>query len=138
MCIFCKIINKEIPSYPIYEDDKVIAILDISQVCKGHTLIIPKHHYPNFLSCDDATIAHMMKVAKSLGNHLLQTTGASGMNILSNVHEVAGQTIDHCHVHLIPRYSEKDAIQISFHPNKDDHDFASLMNKLTIQSLDIL
>ncbi len=134
MCIFCKIIKKEIPSHTIYEDDLVIAILDISQVTKGHTLIIPKQHYSHFLDCDDAILSHVMNVAKYLGNHLLRTTHALGMNILSNVHETAGQTIPHFHLHLIPRYSEQDSIKISFHPS-DEQDLAALSSILTIKNL---
>lgn len=134
MCIFCKIIKKEIPSYTIYEDDLVIAILDISQVTKGHTLIIPKQHYSHFLDCDDATLSHMMNIAKRLGNHLLHTTHALGMNILSNIHETAGQTIPHFHLHLIPRYSEQDAIKISFQPS-DEQDLAALATTLSIKNL---
>ena len=65
MCIFCKIAAKEIPSYCLYEDDEVMAFLDISQVTKGHTLVIPKQHYDNFLECDSKTLKHMMEVKKS-------------------------------------------------------------------------
>ncbi len=136
MCIFCKIIKKEILSYKIYEDDIVIAILDISQVTKGHTLIIPKQHYSNFLDCDDTILTHVMKVAKHVGSHLLHSTNALGMNILSNVHETAGQTIPHFHLHLIPRYSEHDACEILFHPS-DKQDLAALESALSIQTLDI-
>lgn len=114
MCIFCKIIHKEIPSFCIYEDDEVMAFLDISQVTKGHTLIVPKNHYDDFLCCDDAIIAHIMQVARKLGNQICTTLHAQGMNILSNVHEVAGQSVPHFHVHLIPRYSENDACVIRF------------------------
>lgn len=114
MCIFCDIIEGKIPSATIYEDDKVKAFLDISQVTKGHTLVVPKKHFDNFLECDDETTSHIMKVAKMLGNHILKETGAKGMNILTNVHEVAGQSVMHCHIHLIPRYSEQDALKLEF------------------------
>lgn len=115
MCIFCDIISGKIGCAKIYEDEKVLAFLDISQVTKGHTLLVPKHHCEHMLACDDETLAHMMIIAKTLGNHLLQVTQASGMNILSNVHEVAGQSVPHFHMHLIPRYGKEDSCCIVFH-----------------------
>lgn len=114
MCIFCKIINGEIPSSRIYEDDSVIAILDISQVTKGHTLVIPKQHTEDFTTCDSELLKHVMEVAQTLSKRIMERTHANGMNIVSNVHEVAGQSVMHFHVHLIPRYSEQDACVIRF------------------------
>ena len=123
MCIFCDIAQGKIPSSTIYEDDKVIAFLDLSQVTKGHTLVVPKQHYDNFLSCEEETLAHLMKVASMLGRHIMQKTNAAGMNILSNVNEAAGQSVMHFHVHLIPRYDTSDAITLEFNPSpKQDMD----------------
>lgn len=114
MCIFCKIVNHEIPSSIVYEDDDVLAFLDISQVTKGHTLVIPKKHYANFMECDLEVMKHVMEVAQKLAKQIMDATGAKGMNILSNVNEVAGQSVPHFHVHLIPRYGEDDACVIEF------------------------
>lgn len=114
MCIFCSIIQKEIPSNIIYEDDTVMAILDISQVTKGHVLVIPKQHTENFMTCDTDVLKHVMEVAQMLSKRIMERTQAKGMNILSNVNEVAGQSVMHFHVHLIPRYSEDDACVIEF------------------------
>ncbi len=119
MCIFCKIINKEIPSYCIYEDETVMAFLDISQVTKGHTLVIPKKHYKNFLECDKDTLTHLIEVAQSLAVSLTEKLHAEGMNVLSNINEVAGQTVPHFHIHLIPRYSENDACVIKFNESEE-------------------
>ncbi|MEF9967792.1 MAG: HIT family protein [Longicatena sp.] len=129
MCIFCQIVNKEIPSYCIYEDEQVMAFLDISQVTKGHTLIIPKKHVESLLDCDDETLAHMSKVAKMLANRITERTQAKGMNILSNIHEIAGQSVPHFHIHLIPRYQNDDAIQITFNKSQPQ-DFDQLVNLL--------
>lgn len=126
MCIFCSIINSEIPSSIVYEDDKVIAFLDISQVTVGHTLVVPKKHVANLLECDPATLSHVMQVAHDLGKQIMEKTGASGMNILSNVNEVAGQSVPHFHVHLIPRYSEKDACVIKFEES-EPQDLAAVL-----------
>ncbi|EFP62250.1 HIT family protein [Erysipelotrichaceae bacterium AF15-26LB] len=114
MCIFCSIVNGEIPSSRIYEDDTVIAILDISQVTKGHTLVIPKQHTESFMSCNAELMKHVMEVAQMLSIRIMERTHAAGMNILSNINEAAGQSVMHFHVHLIPRYSEQDACVIRF------------------------
>ena len=114
MCIFCSIVNGETPSSRIYEDDTVIAILDISQVTKGHTLVIPKQHTESFMSCDTELMKHVMEVTQMLSVRIMERTHAAGMNILSNINEAAGQSVMHFHVHLIPRYSEQDACVIRF------------------------
>lgn len=121
MCVFCDIIEGKIPSSKIYEDDTVVAFLDLSQVTKGHALVVPKAHYDHFLSCDSDTLAHLMQVAQKLANHIMQVTNAAGMNILSNVNEAAEQSVMHFHVHLIPRYDETDAITLEFNesPKQD-------------------
>ena len=85
MCIFCSIIKKEIPAGILYEDEDVIAFLDISQVTKGHTLIVPKKHVETMLDCEEETLAHVMMLAKKIGNHLMNKLSANGMNVLSNV-----------------------------------------------------
>lgn len=131
MCIFCSIIHREIPGSIIYEDDTLIAFLDISQVSKGHTLIVPKKHVANLLLCDDETLQHMMKIAKMIANHLMDKLDAKGMNVLSNINEVAGQSVSHFHVHLIPRYSKEDAIEILFHES-EPCDLIALHNILKI------
>lgn len=119
MCVFCNIVDKVIPSYCLYEDDVVMAILDISQVTKGHTLVIPKKHCSNFLDCDDDIITHLILVCKLLGKQIMKRTGAQGMNMLSNMNEIAGQSVRHFHVHLIPRYHEDDACSIEFRESEE-------------------
>lgn len=114
MCVFCSIINHEIPSKVVYEDDLVLAILDISQVTKGHTLVMPKKHVDNLLECDDETAAHLIQVVKRLAKRIQEKTGAVGINILNNNGEAAGQTVNHLHFHIIPRYSENDAFVCEF------------------------
>lgn len=114
MCIFCKIISNEIPSYKIYEDNEIIAILDITQVTKGHTLVIPKKHYANILESDDELTAKLFNVSKLLAIHISNTLKCNGCNILTNVNEVAGQSVFHTHIHVIPRYDDTDSISIEF------------------------
>ncbi|MBQ7891674.1 MAG: HIT family protein [Erysipelotrichaceae bacterium] len=121
MCIFCMIANGEIPSKKLYEDDKVLAFLDLSQTTNGHTLVVPKQHFETLIDVDPETLAHMIKVTQQLTKDIMKKTGATGFNLLNNGYEVAGQTVMHAHIHIIPRYSKEDAIVIDFkeNPNKD-------------------
>jgi len=102
--IFCKIIDGEIPSTVVYEDDDVLAILDISQVTKGHTLVMPKAHYSSILDCPKETMHKVYDVAQRIGQAMQGVLGAKGVNILTNAGEVSGQSVPHFHVHVIPRY----------------------------------
>lgn len=118
MCIFCMIANHEINSSIIYEDEQVVAFLDLSQVTKGHTLVVPKKHYENVLECDPETLGHVIKVTQMLSKRIMERTQAKGVNILNNCNEVAGQSVMHMHFHIIPRYSESDAIEIKFNESE--------------------
>ncbi len=112
--IFCRIIDGEIPSSKVYEDDDVLAILDISQITKGHTLVMPKKHCQDFLSCPQEILHKVMDVAQRIGQAEMLVLGAVGVNILSNVGEIAGQSVIHFHVHVIPRYlSQEPGFQIT-------------------------
>lgn len=119
-CIFCKIANKEIPGKIIYEDDMCISFLDLSQTTNGHTLVIPKKHYKNILEVDDEVLQHLIKVTKKLANQIVTNLNASGVNILTNANEVAGQTVMHFHIHIIPRYNQDDQITIKFTDRSND------------------
>ncbi|WP_249029795.1 HIT family protein [Tannockella kyphosi] len=129
-CIFCKIANHEIPGKIIYEDDKCIAFLDLSQVTNGHTLVIPKTHAANFLEVDDEVLTHMTLVTKALANKIKDALQASGINILTNAGEIAGQTVMHFHFHIIPRFNENDGFIVNFEKRLDDIDLDDLLNKL--------
>jgi histidine triad (HIT) family protein len=118
-CIFCKIASHIIPSSVVYEDDDVIAFLDISQTTEGHTLVIPKTHYDNFLTVPKDVMNKVMNVAQRIGQILINNFGAKGINILSNCYEAAGQTVMHFHVHVIPRYISADGLTIEMHQNED-------------------
>ena len=80
--IFCKIVDGEIPCYKVYEDDDVLAFLDISQVTKGHTLVIPKKHYENFLATPKEVMHKVMDIAQMIGQIEIKMMGAVGVNIL--------------------------------------------------------
>ena len=108
-CIFCKIINGDIPSYKIYEDEEVLAFLDINPVALGHTLVIPKEHYETVFDAQEESFgklsAKVAKVAKKINNAL----DCDGINILQNNGKASGQVIFHVHFHLIPR-KEDDGV----------------------------
>lgn len=104
-CIFCKIINKEIPSYKVYEDENILAFLDINPVNPGHTLVIPKAHYPDMLNMPYETLAQVMGVARKIAPGVLKAVGAEGFNLGLNNGAAAGQIIFHTHFHIMPRFS---------------------------------
>ena len=108
MCIFCKIINGEKKKKKVYEDDDVLAILDISQATKGHTLVMPKKHYANLYEIDNEVFIKVMSRAKELAKDITAKTNALGCNILNNCNEAAGQSVMHFHVHILPRYKNDD------------------------------
>lgn len=114
MCIFCDIIDHKIPSYTVYEDEFVLAILDISQVTYGHTIVMPKKHVQNMLEADQETLHHCMDAAQLVAKTIMERTNAKGVNLLCNTNEAAGQTVNHLHIHVIPRYDENDAVEIKF------------------------
>lgn len=117
-CIFCKIINNEIPSYKIYEDDLVMAFLDISQVSPGHTLVIPKNHAANFLELEPTQAGQLFERVNIITKQLAKKLGVKEFNIINNCGETAGQTVFHVHVHIIPRYSLNDKLVLEL--NSDD------------------
>lgn len=129
MCVFCKIINGEIPSYKIYEDDNAIAILDISQATLGHTLILPKKHYENILEIPTETLASLASTVKNVTNILQTKLNPEGFNILNNCGQAAGQTVMHFHIHIIPRYNGDD-LEIKFNDHGKDFDLKALHEKL--------
>lgn len=128
-CIFCKIINKEIPSKIVYEDELVLAILDLSQATYGHTLVMPKKHYENIYEIDDETLAHLIKIVKKLAIKIKNKLNAKGINILNNNEIAAGQSIMHLHFHIIPRYDNDDLI-IKFVDHNKDISLDEVLNKI--------
>ena len=132
-CIFCKIIGGEIPSNTIYEDDEFKVILDASPASKGHALILPKEHYADIYEIDEKTAGHAMQLAKKLAKHMTDVLKCDGFNIVQNNGEVAGQTVFHFHMHLIPRY-KGDQVGITWHPGElSDADKEEILLKVKEQ-----
>lgn len=104
-CLFCKIANKEIPADLIYEDEEVVAFLDIRPISKGHALLIPKKHASDLLETDDQTLGAMISRVKKIAASIIEATGAAGFNLGVNTKPAAGQVVFHTHFHIIPRFT---------------------------------
>lgn len=109
-CLFCKIINKEIPCKSIYEDEIVLAFLDINPDSPGHTLIIPKKHYKDLTDIDEDTLNHILKIAKILKERIENILMCDGVILVQNNGHV--QEIKHFHLHLKPYYKNKKNLSI--------------------------
>ena len=107
-CIFCKIANGDIPSRKLYEDENFVVIMDLSPATKGHSLVIPKEHFANLYEMPAELAGEAMKVAQKMAVKMVAALGADGFNIVQNNGEVAGQTVFHFHMHLIPRYKDSE------------------------------
>jgi histidine triad (HIT) family protein len=108
-CVFCKIGNGDIPCASIVETDRAVAFLDINPVNKGHVLIIPRMHCGSLSELPESVAAHLGSLMPSLCASVKAATGAEGFNVILNSGRAAGQTVDHCHFHVIPRFSD-DAV----------------------------
>ena len=116
-CIFCKIAAGEIPSKTLYEDEQFRVILDLGPATKGNALILPKEHYANIYEIPDEVAASAMKLAKKMAGVITEKLNCDGFNIVQNNGVVAGQTVFHFHMHLIPRY-EDDGQTIGWNPGE--------------------
>ena len=114
-CIFCKIAKGEIPSATIYEDEEFRVILDLGPASRGHALILPKQHYADVYAIPEELEAKAFILAKKMAEKMTKALHCDGFNIVQNNKEVAGQTVFHFHVHLIPRY-ENDQVHLLWEP----------------------
>lgn len=108
-CIFCKIIRGEIPSYKIFEDDHAYAFLDINPFGRGHTLVVPKFHAEQLFQLPPEELAGVMPAVQRVATLLKMRLKCDGMALLQLNGEVAGQTVNHVHFHLVPRYKGQPA-----------------------------
>lgn len=116
-CIFCKIANGEIPSKTLYEDEAFRVILDLGPASKGHALILPKDHYANLYELPEEAAGSAMKLAKKMAAQMTERLDCEGFNLVQNNGELAGQTVFHFHMHLIPRYRD-DGQKIGWKPQE--------------------
>ncbi|MBT4349292.1 HIT family protein [bacterium] len=132
-CLFCKIINKELPAKIIYEDEKYLAFLDINPITAGHTLLILKDHVDNFTHLSDQQAADLASMIHKIAPKIIEILGADAYNLGINNGAAAGQIIDHVHWHIIPRYSDDALVHWSCDNQAKeqlDNVFSKLENKL--------
>ena len=130
MCIFCQIVDGSIPAYKVYEDDDFLAFLDISQATLGHTLVIPKKHIPSVFALDKDTASKLFSLTTALTSKVCRALNTNDVNVLTNNGLLAGQTINHVHLHILPRFVG-DTLQIAFHKqNLSPDEFLKLQQKI--------
>lgn len=127
-CLFCKIIDGEIPCHKVYEDEKIIAFLDIQPLTRGHTLVIPKEHASSIDKLSQDSAAALGKVLPSVSKALMSATGAIAYNLIQNNGKEAGMSIPHVHVHIIPRYQDSSH-SFLWDYGKIDHEDAKVLSK---------
>lgn len=118
-CIFCKLANGDIPTNALYEDEDVKVIFDLSPASKGHVLILPKEHFDNIFDMSKEAGEKVFATAVKLAPALKEATKCEGMNIVQNNGEIAGQTVFHFHMHMIPRYTG-DTVNVGWKPGELD------------------
>ena len=129
-CIFCKIIKGDIPSAKVYEDDRVIAFLDIGPANKGHTLVVPKKHSNNVLEDDLEDLSACMKAVQITAKAVMKAVNAGGFNLITNTNKTAGQIIMHTHFHIIPRF-ENDGLKHWPKGNYKEGEMQEIQKKIT-------
>lgn len=121
-CIFCKIINNELPSRKIYEDEEIVAFLDLTQVTPGHTLVVPKKHVADIFDYDEELAATVFSRIPKIARAIKQSDSEIiGMNVMSNNGTIAYQSVFHSHIHLLPRYTARDDFSIHFGDHSDKY-----------------
>lgn len=108
-CRFCEIVRNEAPASCVYEDDKVMAFLDIMPVSEGHTLVVPKKHYENIYEIPDEEVAYLFKIVRKVACAVKKSMKAEGIGIFQNNGKAAGQVVFHLHVHIIPRHERHES-----------------------------
>lgn len=120
-CIFCKIINGDLPSAKVYEDEHVYAFLDLSQVTKGHTLVIPKTHTKNIYETPPEVAKELFARIPVIANAVKDAYKPIGMNLLNNNEAPADQSVFHLHIHIIPRYGAGDGFSSNWVTHNDEY-----------------
>lgn len=105
-CIFCKIARGDIQGLRVYEDEQTLAFMDTAMDVDGHILVIPKAHFTSVLDCDERILCKVMMTVKKVSNHLVDSCGYHGVDLMSANGEAAGQSLPHLHIHIIPRLEQ--------------------------------
>jgi len=132
MCIFCKIIAGEIPCYKVYENEDILAFLDIAPVNHGHTLVVPKKHFVNLEDIPEDELSKLINAVKKVGWAIKNGLGVSGYNVQVNNDPVAGQVVPHIHFHIVPR-KEGDGLQLWPQGKYKEGEAERVLNKIKIK-----
>lgn len=119
-CLFCKIIAGDIPSHKVYEDENVLAFLDIGPVSRGHTLFVPKNHATDLVSGSPDDAAALIRAAHNIIPAFLERLGAVAHNLALNSGADAGQIVFHTHLHFMPRYEGQERTFVKTHPSQEE------------------
>lgn len=127
-CVFCRIINGEIPAVKVYEDERTVAIMDIMPSSPGHTLILTKRHYLNILELPEKELDAVALATQRIAHAVMKGIKPDGFNIQVNTNEAAGQVVPHFHLHIIPRYIKSDYIRKKLTDSELKH-YAEMIRK---------
>jgi histidine triad (HIT) family protein len=130
-CLFCKIVANKIPATKVYEDEEVLAFMDIGPIINGHTLVIPKKHHDPVTDTPDELLGKLHQIAKKVARAQMNGLGAEGVNIMQNNGTAAGQVVPHIHIHVIPRFND-DGHHWNWNAGKytDSSEMIELANKM--------
>lgn len=131
-CIFCKLANGDIPTKTLYEDEMFRVILDLGPATRGHALILPKEHADNLYELPDDTAAKVLVLAKKMVKQMTEKLSCDGFNLVQNNGEAAGQTVNHFHLHLIPRYVT-DGQKIGWNPGSPSQEELEEIRKQIVE-----
>ena len=132
-CIFCNISAGEIPADKVFENENLLAFLDIKPVNPGHVLIIPKKHFADLTEMSEDLIAEIMAIGKKIGQKILDFGLGQGFNICINTKKAAGQVVGHFHIHIIPR-TESDGLELWKGKDYQDGEIAKIIAKIKIEN----
>ncbi len=132
-CIFCKIANGQIPSKTLYEDERFRVILDLGPATRGHALILPKEHAANLYELPDDTAGAVMRLAKKMAFTIRERLRCDGLNLVQNNGAAAGQTVEHFHLHIIPRYLN-DGQSINWVPGEPSQEELEAVRKEIVEN----
>jgi histidine triad (HIT) family protein len=132
-CIFCKIAKGEIPSAKVYEDELILAFLDISPANKGHTLVIPKEHFETLTDIPVGTLSKMMKIVRKVSKKVEKKLKAEGYTIMMSNREAGEQVIKHAHIHVMPRYKSDDFRFTWTHKKYEEGEMDTIKEKIILK-----
>ncbi len=133
-CIMCKLANGVFPTNAIYEDEDFKVILDINPAAKGHALVLPKQHFADIYEIEPKLLGKAVQIGQKVIKHVTPILGCDGYNLLQNNKEVAGQTVFHFHLHLIPRYESdnNDGVLVTNHVELTEEEFTKLREEMKL------